>query len=312
MNQKNDSPIGGFRRYARCVHAIRSVIRRPRMSWALAALACVLTVVVSPRAAHASCGLDECPLIPPGPQTPAGAAERPAIVVVPPMFRYTSFSFTEMDMDGSYVEAIVRAEYRGLRQFVFAASVPLTVLMMNGETATGLGNAVALAEWTHRNQGISMDTMFGVGAQLEIPVGDVDSGIASNHFEVLPYVRATALIGQWFGFAQLGARLSLDGGHSHGHGGAAMVVNPHSDRELTYRAGGGMSLGRSGSTVSAFIDGQRVIDDHDADTTSFVNVGIETSWQVHRQVSIRTLGALPVTTPGRYDWRAGMGVNVRF
>lgn len=261
----------------------RAAARRRVVRLALAVLASLsaLSSGALVGTAHASCGLDVCPLDQPDP----GAADAsPVAVHVPTLFRLSRFSLE--GEGGHYVETLVRGEYRGLSGWVFAVALPIVHLMIDdGADHTGLGNAVLLAEWDHA---LSPAWSLGAGAQLELPIGDAEHGIASDHTEVLPYGRASVALAQLRVSASVGVRLAVAGdepaagAEAHGIGvlhtpsptGHPLYVNPHEGRELVYRGLLEYALLEQRIRPGLLVRGEHVLEP-EATTRAHVNGGAQ-------------------------------------
>lgn len=98
------------------------------------------------------------------------------------------------------------------------------------------------------------------------------------------------------------------GGHSHD--GAMLLVNPHADQELMYQGSVGLWLFDRVWRVAARFDGQSVTNDHRGEAHSYVATGVDNLLQVSQRLGLRVFGMMPVTTPGRMDWRIGVGAIV--
>ena len=295
--------------------ARRRVALRSRL---LLALIAALASGALARAAQASCGLDVCPLDQPHPDSHAA----PQVGVhVPALFRLSKFSL-EGD-EGHYVETLIRSEYRGLPGWVFAAALPVVHLMVeDGESHTGLGNAVLMVEWEHA---LSPMWSLAAGTQLELPVGDAEHGIASDHTEVLPYGRASLKLARLHVSASAGVRLSMSGEESgvdiHTSGGAGILhtpspsaqplyVNPHEGRELVYRGLAEYALLDQRVRPGLLVRGEHVLEP-EATTRAHVHGGAQLGALVTENLEIVLLGELPLTTPARIDWRTGLGITWR-
>jgi hypothetical protein len=311
MTRTPERPSGaGHRRGG----ARRRVTRRSRLLLALLAAAAPAALA---RAAHASCGLDVCPLDRPQPDT----AVTPQVGVhVPTLFRVSKFS---LDGDeGHYVETLIRSEYRGLPGWVFAAALPVVHLMVEHEDDhTGLGNAVLMVEW---ERAPSAMWSLAAGTQLELPVGDAEHGIASDHTEVLPYGRASLAHAVLRVSASVGVRLAVEGDEpeaaveAHGVGilhtpapsGQPLYVNPHEGRELVYRGLAEYALLEQRVRPGLLVRGEHVLEP-EATTRAHVHGGAQVSASVTRNLEIVLLGELPLTRPARIDWRTGLGITWR-
>ncbi len=279
-----------------------------------------LLILLLPHRAVASCGLDVCPL---DSAQAEGDERQVAEVQLPVLFQLNKF--TVGDTEGHYVESLLRAEYRRFEHWVFAASLPIVHLMVDDDNRTGLGNGVILTEWQFP---LAASLSASLGAQVELPIGDFDAGIASDHVEALPYGRITMARGRIRAGADLGFRFAVASDeeeaedsleypligflrpHTPADGdGNVLYVNPHEERELLYRAMVGYTFMDDVLAPAAFVHGQRVLSG-DSETKTYVNGGFQLRCRLNQQLELMLLGEVPLTSPGRIDWRTGMGVTL--
>ena len=234
----------------------------------------------------------------------------------PQIARLTRFS--NDDVHGYYFEALLRGEFHGVKHWVFGLTVPVVHLHVENGKHTGLANALLFSE---RRWPLPGGWAVKLGGQLEVPVGDSKAGIAPDHFEVFPYAGVSKTLGQSRIYADVGVRLSLHGSEEteseaqitllHGGGdneaNKPLLVTPHEDQELLYRAGLATQL-LGGLHPSLELSGTQVLS-HTSSGHTFIHVGTRWFMQLGRSVGIIALAELPVSRPARYNWRLGLGVQ---
>lgn len=274
--------------------------------------------------ARASCGLEGCPRVE---ATAAAEGARPGPLRLDVRLEHTAFDLT--GATGAYTALTPRVRYVVGERLAAGGWVPLITLDRDRAPRTsGLGNAVAFAEV--RIAGRARGDLR-VGAQLELPIGDTDAGLADDHTELLPYVSLDASASAWRFFGTLGFREALASGtsdasptstarspgsyarhdgHDHaGEPGTVLVVNPHGDTELLYRAGIARRLGALETGV--FVDGQELLDEG-ADVSTFVSGGVSLDVRLHRHYTWRASVEMPFTRDPRYDFRGGTAIHAAF
>ena len=92
--------------------------------------------------AHASCGLDHCPIV-----LPDAEAEKIGVRI---QLRPQITPFKLKGFKGNYGELFLSAEYRGLKSWVFGGTLPVVLLTVEGDTRAGLGNSIVYGEWRAR------------------------------------------------------------------------------------------------------------------------------------------------------------------
>jgi len=284
------------------------------LSTTAAAAACVLFAAAGP--VHAFCGLQSCPRIDPHGQThPYTAGVRARVV-----------GFDIAGESGYY--GIVSPHLFVKAPFVPYLSVgveaPWVTLHTSDDDVSGLGNPLLTAQYARR---LSHDWSAEAGLQLELPFGDQDDGLADDHYMLLPWVGARYEWGTaWYasgmlGFSQAvggdddaaadtGAALAKVAHEGHEHAAAAaepVLVNPHGDREIHWRAGVGarpledwtfeaFGLGQADRTVPA--------------TAYYARAGVSAEWAATSAVSLQGVFDAPVTAARRSEWAAGVDVKV--
>lgn len=198
--------------------------------------------LVTPRVLRAACGLCVCDVAPP--QDPLG-------------WRWeTRVSQVEYDLSGfkgHYIQTAVAAEHRGASGWTWAGSMSLVSNAPDaGHSKTGFSNPVARGE---KQWGA-----WALGSLLEFPLGDEAHGLASDHLAAIPYLAYRPALGFLRADFRMGYSHSFSGGDAHGGAGhhtVPLVVNPHENRELVYRA----DMKQPGGPVEwgAFLEGQQVL-----------------------------------------------------
>ena len=269
---------------------------------------------LAPGLAAATCGLDACPYAPPVAGTSDALGLRAGAGT-----RVTGFSLDATS--GLALETPLRLDYVGFGGWVVGASVPVIVLMLDGVTRAGVGNAVVSGErWLG-----GADLGGALGVQVELPVGS--SAVAADHLELLPYLRVEGTRGRFGWSARAGYRHAVSGAEDHDHEHAhdddhadahdhpatdalaAVFVESHGDREVVYQGVAMLRLVET-LTVSALLDGQQVLDDAATDR-AFVQAGGRLGWQADA-TRVFAQGLLPLASRARLDWRAEAGLAIDF
>lgn len=258
-------------------------------------------LVAAATPARAACGLGGCPLLP----GPSAVAPAPTVV----LGAATRAARFDLDgVSGHYLLTTLRAELSPWPWLVVGAFQSVAWLSAEGRSATGLGNLVPFAE-AGRSFG---PVRLAGGVQLELPVGDHDSGIADDHFDLLPYLRADLRSGAGvFGFGQLGLRHAPVGDHVHVHDDGSshvhavpVLVAPHARTELVHRAGLGWASPDEELRLMGVFEGQAVLDG--APDGVFLTAGAEAWVRLGSGVQLGLSGELPLTTARRFEARTGL------
>lgn len=248
--------------------------------------------------AEANCGLDYCPL-------PEDAKADLSLGTVQLLVRHVEFSSSEGD--GSYWEHLLRLEVQRFSNWNFGAWIAPIVLTVDDETRTGVSNPVFFVE---RREPIADRWKLLGGLQLEMPMGDSHSGIASSHSELLSYV-GVAFNGAGVALqAQGGFATSLSEGHGH-VGGNPVFVNPHADQEVQGRASLIVPLLDGKLQPGAQLHGRMVVMEEVEDRT-FLTGALSVTYQVTTMARLQGRVELPLTDAQRFDWRAGLGIGLAF
>jgi hypothetical protein len=283
----------------------------------------LLPVVLLPVVAGANCGLQSCP-------RPAHEADAS---VLQADLRTRWVTFDAAGVSGSYAVLAPRLLWRPLTRWTVGAEVPVTRLESQGEVHTGLSNPLLTALYARR---LSHVWSGEAGLQLELPFGQTEHGLADDHTMILPWIglrRDIGAEGAWQASGLLGFSQALEFGESgdtdatelaktaalaktaksahsgvdHGDGGG-VLVNPHGDRELQWRAGLARLFGRS--TAEAFALGQTDVSDGAAHAVHYVRAGASFEYTLTRALGLQILAHAPVTSARRSDAEIGAGIRL--
>jgi hypothetical protein len=250
-------------------------------------IGCLL--VVAAARTRAACGLCECGCRGAEDRTPGWSAEVDA--------RQAAFGFE--GLRGQYTQVLPRLNWTVGRGRLSGA-VPLIRVDARGDSAeTGLGNPVL--------QGDLWSGPWTFSAQLELPLGDDDKGIAADHTGLLPFVAYAFQRNGWFFTPRFGYRHSF-GGEEHGHGmghHVPLVVNPHADKEIVYQ------LAASRKAWTAYLDGQHALKGEEKGT-GYAAAGMALKKALRAGPAVRLWTEWPLTTPRRFEWKVGAAVEGRF
>jgi len=286
-----------------------------RFSFA-SAIAATLFITVS---AQAFCGLQSCPRIDPHGQThPYTAGVRA---------RLTGF---DIDNESGYYGIVsphlfVRTPF--LSNLSLGVEVPWVTLHTADDETSGLGNPLLTAQYARR---LSHDFSAEAGLQLELPFGDHDHGLADDHYMLLPWVGARYEWGTaWYasgmmGFSQAvggeddaadttasariaGSTLAKAAHADHGAAAEPLLVNPHGDREVQWRAALGYRP-RARWIVEGF--GLGTVDISESTPEYYVRAGVSSEWSLTEALGLQVIADAPVTSARRSD--ATIGVDFKY
>lgn len=285
---------------------------------ALALLVTLSTTLLLPTPVTAFCGLQSCP-------RPAAHGETPMLEAG---LRTRWVAFDIDGNEGSYVITAPRvfARHAG---FTLGAEAPLTRLHNRSETATGFSNPVLMAQYARR---LSTTWSGEIGLQVELPYGDQDKGLAGDHVMLLPWIGARKDLGtSWYAAGMLGVSRAFGGhhgetgaplakaaevakvtheGHEHEDGSTTPVlVNPHADREIQWRAATGWTRGRS--TLEGFTLAQHDITGEESASGSgfYLRTGASWEWALGRVSALQLIADVPVTAARRNEVEIGLALR---
>lgn len=268
----------------------------PRTRLTLVLAAVVATVAMAANTAEANCGLDYCPL-------PEDARAKPSLGRVQLVMRHVEFSLP--DGAGSYLENLLRIEVQRFENWNFGAWVAPIMLTVDDDTRRGFSNPVFFVE---RRHSLRQRWRVLAGFQLEVPMGDSHNGIASGHSELLSYAGVAYERTRVNIQIQGGWATSLRKGHAHA-GDNVVYVNPHADQEAQVRASLLVPLMDGALLPGVYFNGRMVIGDvADGGDRTFLTGALGTSYQVTEAARLQAQLEVPITSPQRFDWRAGVGI----
>ncbi|MDB5047424.1 MAG: hypothetical protein JWO30_495 [Fibrobacteres bacterium] len=280
------------------------------------ALAAFLGLISAP-AAGAGCGLHSVPIL---------SGNAPEAVELGGSFRRTAVEYG--GGPGVYSEIGVTARFSTGGRWAFGLQWPLAILSLRDSMYAGMGNPTVDAE-IHFLPGPG--TRLGLGAQVELPLGDLADGLASRHFMGTAYASATkswegVILNGTAGMSMMSPWMNRDGegmDHAAMQGASASgsslagrsLGNPHDNLEMIYRIAFRKNLGPGPAAVAAALDGQHVLGasmrtagdmagpgDTGRDFAA-VEIGLPLAW------GARTLSPyvqVPVSSARRIEWSLGM------
>jgi hypothetical protein len=263
-------------------------------------------------AGHASCGLHVCPRHSQPPDNSWNFG-----------WTQSQSGFHLGGVTGTYAEGIADAGYTRGDSWVASVHVPFLALQAGSHSAYGIGNPLAVFEARfHPGPG----NMAGLGLQSEFPLGDAASGLAQEHFMIMPYASLDKSLSPFFLGVSAGAAVAL-GGHGHGdmaamtmegmnhpmsHGmGSPLYVHPHGDFELTYRASLGIAIRSETAHPEQFQSGQHVLTKQreQGDAADFLSGGVSVPIR-HGSFVLAPDAELPLTEAHRFEWTVGCRIAV--
>lgn len=247
----------------------------------------------------ANCGVAFCPVIPgPGEQAPFAAS------------LYSRFSSFDLPGgSGSYLELMPSVSYTK-KSYHAMLHVPVVGLFKDGSTF-GLGNPMVLAEYRAAWNPVAL----ALGSQFELPLGDHESGLAGDHFLALPYATVRLNQGSRLFYSGTLGMSNVIGSHDEAAPTAPVMpvfVNPHGDRELVYRVMAGIASKRypNHGSLETYWQGQIVLS-HDDEGAQYGQAGIRGTYPVTSILGVNGFTEFHGTNPSRYDWRVGLGFDLR-
>ncbi|MCB1202458.1 MAG: hypothetical protein KDK41_17580 [Leptospiraceae bacterium] len=257
---------------------------------------------------YATCGLEYCPL---ASHIYMQNDEEPPEWYISENLVYSDFP--SGNTDRKFGVAQTRVEYAGIEQMSVGFMVPLIVLETVSGNEFDMGNPIAFAEYRFIQK---TNMIISFGTQLLLPVGSTDSGLASHHSEVMPFLSFLYSGEQWYGFSNVGFLAPL--GHAHDHSvttsvnSITLTPNAHSSGEIVFRAGGGYLLSQN-FRFEIFTLGQ-IVTAHDHSTnneTWFQTAGLGLRWLVNPSLEIHPTFLLPVTIAKRINYQAAISTMIR-
>ncbi|HEX2612590.1 MAG TPA: hypothetical protein VHO02_03240 [Fibrobacteria bacterium] len=270
-----------------------------------------LAPLLLPIVASAFCGLQSCP-------RPASHGEMSTLEAG---LRTRWVAYDIAGNEGSYLVTAPRlfVRYWGV---ALGAEIPFTRLQAGTETTSGLSNPILMAQYARR---FSATWSGEVGMQVELPVGDEKDGLAGDHLMLLPWVGARKDLGtRWYVSGMLGASRAIETkhededvaslakvaheGHEHGESATAtpVIVNPHADREIQWRAATGWTRGRS--TLEGFTLAQHDVTG-EAGPDFYLRAGASWEWAIGNMSALQLIGDLPVTAARRNEAEIGLALR---
>lgn len=262
-----------------------------------------------PALASAFCGLQSCP-------RPAAHGESPKLEAG------LRTRWVAYDIAGSAGSYVVTAPRLFVRHWgvAFGAEVPFTRLQGDSGTALGLSNPILMLQYARR---LSSTWSAEVGLQLELPFGDQSDGLAGDHTMLLPWIGVRKDLGAaWYFAGMLGYSRALEKeaasssetplakvaheGHDHEGNAVPVVVNPHADREVQWRAATGWTRGRS--TLEGFGLGQTDMTGNPGPKV-YLRAGASWEWTLGRFSALQFIADAPVTAARRNE--AELGLTLR-
>lgn len=239
---------------------------------------------------------------------------------------YEHLAFDRDGLRGSYGSLQPRAGASWGR-WSASLTVPVYAANLRGtvDPDAGFGNPRVRveAQWI-RSIGLS------VGVDAEAPLGASKRGLASDHWEGIPFVSLGPRIGSWMPMVSSGVRFAEshehpsdphahtaerylfdlgahpedpvpDSDHGHASADAPLLVNPHEDRELLFHVALGRDWG--GRIPAVFYSGQYVLREID-EPRLFGTVGAELGIALFDKYWIAPGIEVPVGSNRRLDWAA--------
>ncbi len=289
-------------------------ISRPRYA-RVSPLPAALLAILLPAPAAAFCGLQSCP-------RPASHGEAPALEAG---LRTRWVAYDIAGHEGSYVVTAPRLFVRRWG-VTLGGEFPLTRLRNGNETTIGFSNPILMTQYARR---LSSTWSGEAGLQIELPFGNQDDGLAGDHTMLLPWIGARKDLGaSWYMGGMLGVSQALGeyrsgtatalakaakvakvahAGHDHGDGTPSPVlVNPHADREIQWRAVAGWTRGRS--TLEGFSLAQHDISGEPG-PGFYLRAGASWERAFGRMSALQFIADFPVTHARRNEMEIGAALR---
>ena len=246
--------------------------------------------------AHANCGLEHCPLH-------HGESEHSHSVSL--NTNHTSFNLDSAA--GRYEAVTVGYTYMGFPHWLLGGNLSAIALRVGSETEYGISNPLLFASWFTR---WNPEGVVYLGLQLELPLGNEHAGMASHHFMVAPYVLMEQSFGSAFGNASLGYSQAVSL-HEHEESEIhPLYVNPHEDQEILYRMGTGLRQNAGRFKEQVYLDGRYAPGDLELSLgRRHLCVGALLEAALGKRLAAGPKVELPLISPKRFDWKAGLEVK---
>lgn len=255
------------------------------------------------------CGLDHCP------RPKLLMKERPSLA--------WGLEHTRLGQEGTanrYTQSSLHLRLPQGSNWILGGHLPFGYLQTGTSGHWGLANPVAYAEWMARPAPTQSLTM---GLQLEVPLGDNESGIASGHAMAMPYLTYSAQGYRVQAQASAGFMAQLSGAHAHSspvqdhsrHDGSAasgsglVEANPHEPYEFVYRFSMALPMERLRIDPEISLAGARVLFPEESIATDFVSAEAALGLKLTRTLVLKPRWEQQLTHPGRFAWSTGLDVK---
>lgn len=300
----NRPKLGPIAWHRLCI--LESGMRYPILSRAFILLIFTAGLMAYPAS---GCGLDHCP------RPKLLMKERPSIA--------WGLEHTRLGQDVSrnrYTQSSLHLRLPQGSSWIIGGHLPFGYLQTGTSGHWGLANPVAYAEWMARPKPTQSLTM---GMQLELPLGDDESGIASGHAMAMPYLLYSAQGRRVQAQASVGFMAQISGGHPHTstetehslHDGSAasgsglVEANPHEPYEFVYRFTAALPVERFRIEPEVGISGARVLFPEGSIATDFVSAEAALGLKLTRTLVLKPRWEQQLTHPGRFAWSTGLDVK---
>jgi hypothetical protein len=224
--------------------------------------------------------------------------------------RQTGFDLA--DHGGQYTEVMPDFQYTRNGKLLLGANLAIAGLMVEGETRWGLENPLLYGEWRCFP---GTDNRLSLGLQLELPFGDEEKGIGTDHTMLVPYVSFGKGFDPFFASATLGYNQAFGGGEEDTADPAVLYVHPHEDREFLYRVSAGISVWDKRANPEIYLNGQHPLvdekenlpEDEDDDLSLGLSVPVRLG-----NIAVTPKAEFPLLSPSRFDWGAGVDFGYGF
>lgn len=227
---------------------------------------------------------------------------------------------------GNYTRFTQGLEYRDPSRLSLGARVPFITLESEAGRENAVGNPTLFGE---ASLVTTERTSLRLGTQLELPIGQNEPGLASDHVETLPYLGITHRGSRFTLLSDLGFRVALGGDEGDqsadeasgkalhpepatspdGSPGVALMVDPHADEEFLYRFGVTSHWPRLSPTL--YVDGQLVLG-HTSGDDHFSTAGLAVAIPVAGRYRVVPAAQLPITSAKRFDGSFRLDIHALF